>query len=332
MAAVELGRREIKQAGLVLIDQPSALLGRSPILSGDLDRRLQTRGLALDHLERLARLRGHDQRHAAFDDARLFGGDQRHAVAQELGVVERDRRDHGDKWPLHHIGCIKPAAESDLEQDDIGRMACEQHKRRRGLDLEHGDRRRAIGDLALRQRVRERLIADELAAIGISETEALIEAHQMRRGIDMHTAASRFEHRSHEGDGRALAIRARDMDDGRQLPLRMAERPEHSPHPFKRQVDPLRMKRQQARHNGINRTHDALDYSKNSGAPMTLACLRRWVGCSGLQPDVASSRYMLTGTGRFSIGGGSGTAAAITAGALVNSRHRLDSVSRNWRR
>jgi hypothetical protein len=33
------------------------------------------------------------------------------------------------------------------------------------------------------------------------------------------------------------------------------------------------MKRQQARHNGINRIHDALHYSKNSGAPMTLACL-----------------------------------------------------------
>ena len=89
----------------------------------------------------------------------------------------------------------------------------------------------------------------------------------------MHAAAGGFEHCSHEGNGRALAVRARDMDDGRQLPLRMAKRAEQAPHPLERQVDPLRMKRQQTRHNGINRTHDALHYSKNSGAPMTLAFL-----------------------------------------------------------
>ena len=61
MAAEELRRRQIEQAVVVLIDEPAALLGRGPVLAGDPDRRVQARGLALDHRERLARLRGHDQ-------------------------------------------------------------------------------------------------------------------------------------------------------------------------------------------------------------------------------------------------------------------------------
>jgi hypothetical protein len=192
VAAVELWAPE-DRAGRPRPDRRAVQPSVAVQFSSDLDRRCR-RGLALDHPERLARLRGHDQRHAALDDARLLGSDQCHAVAQELGVVERDRRDHGDKRPLHHIGGIKPAAEPDLKQQHIGRMAREQHKRRRGLDLEHGDRRRAIGDLALRECVCERLISDELAAVSVPESEALVETHQMRRGIDMHTAASRFEH------------------------------------------------------------------------------------------------------------------------------------------
>ena len=78
----------------------------------------------------------------------------------------------------------------------------------------------------------------------------------------MHAVARRLQHRAHEGDGRALAVGAGDMDDRRQPPLRMAERVEHAPHPVERQVDALGMQRQQPRHDGIDRGHDALDYSK----------------------------------------------------------------------
>ena len=58
VAAEEPRRRQVEQAGFVLIDQPAALLGGGPILAGDLERRAERAGLPLDHGERVARLRG----------------------------------------------------------------------------------------------------------------------------------------------------------------------------------------------------------------------------------------------------------------------------------
>src|SRR5215467_2555258 len=146
----------------------------------------------------------------------------------------------------------------------------------------------------------------------------------------MHAAAGRFQDRPHEGDSRALAVRPRHMDDPRQFLLRMAERSKQAPHPIERQVDPLRMKREQARHDGIDQVHDALDYSINPGAPMTLAsfpehlCL--WRNTTRLQWN---KRYRFAGTGRFSTTAASGAGAGGVGGVLVNSRHRLDSVARS---
>ncbi|MNC74597.1 hypothetical protein D3C75_1259790 [compost metagenome] len=44
-----------------------------------------------------------------------------------------------------------------------------------------------------------------------------------------------------QGDGRALAVGAGDMDHRRQLVLRIAQRRTKGPHPLQRQVDALRM-------------------------------------------------------------------------------------------
>ena len=90
MAAVKLRRRQIEQAGLVLIDQPAALLGGGPVLAGDLERRIEPRRLPLDHGQRVARLRGDDRRRAALEDAGLLGGDLLERVAEKFGVVDRD--------------------------------------------------------------------------------------------------------------------------------------------------------------------------------------------------------------------------------------------------
>ena len=60
---------------------------------------------------------------------------------------------------------------------------------------------------------------DDLAA----HTAALFEVNQMRRGIDMHLLARRFEHGAKISNGRALAIRSGHVDDGRQPILRTSE-------------------------------------------------------------------------------------------------------------
>ena len=58
VAAVELRRRQIEQAGLVLIDQAAALLGaRSSPAPAIVSGAPQPRRLPLDHGERVARLR-----------------------------------------------------------------------------------------------------------------------------------------------------------------------------------------------------------------------------------------------------------------------------------
>ena len=62
------------------------------------------------------------------------------------------------------IGGVEPPAEPDLQQHDIGRMLREQAERRRGLDLEKGDRLAGIDLLALLQRRAQLVVVDQLAA------------------------------------------------------------------------------------------------------------------------------------------------------------------------
>ncbi len=116
-------------------------------------------------------------------------------VAEMLGMIERDRRDHGGERALDHVGGIEPAAEPDFEQQHVGRMAREQQEARRGRDLEHGDRRAGIDALAFGERAASSSSDDQPAFALRAEPEALVEAHEMRRGVDVHAqspAASRI--------------------------------------------------------------------------------------------------------------------------------------------
>ena len=69
------------------------------------------------------------------------------------------------------------------------------------------------------QRARRAPVRHELAG----DADALVEAHQMRRGIDVHALPRRLGHRAQEGTGAALAVGAGDMDHRWQPTLRMIE-------------------------------------------------------------------------------------------------------------
>ena len=176
----------------------------------------------------------------------------------ETGVIDARER------LGHHIGGIEPAAEPDLEQQRIGGMAREQQEAGRGLHFEHGDRRVAVGALAGREHLDEFGVADQHAAARPAEAEALVEPHQVGRGIDMHARARRLEHGAHERDGRALAVGAGDMDDRRQLAFRVAERFEQAPHAVERQVDPLGVERQEPRQDRIYMGHSEVIMGRSS--------------------------------------------------------------------
>jgi hypothetical protein len=133
-----------------------------------------------------------------------------------------------------------------------------------------------IGALAFLQRFGERRVGHQRAG----DPEALVEAHQVRRGIDVDAAAARLQHRAHEGDGGALAVGAGDVDHRRHALLGVAERIEQPPHAVERKVDPLGMQRQQTRDDVVIAGH-RLDCSARMAAKSRLRrngvdIRRRW--------------------------------------------------------
>ena len=170
-------------------------------------------------------------------------------------MVERDRRDHARQRMVDDVGGVEAAAQADFQQQHVGRVAREQHECRRRLDLEHGDRRFAIEAFALAERVGKLGVRNQHAAPRPADPESFVDAHQVGRGVGMDALAGRLEDRAHERDGRAFAVGAGDVDDGRHTPLRVAEAVQDPPHAVERQIDPLRMQRQQPRHDGVDGRH-----------------------------------------------------------------------------
>ncbi len=238
--------RQVEQPVLVLEDKPAALGKGDPVAVAGEDRGGEPGGVRLDHLHHLRDLRCHHRRAAALDDARLLAGDLAERVAEELFVVERDRRDRRDQRIVDDIGGVVAAAKPDLEQGEVGRMAREEEDRRRGGDLELRDRRAVVDALDLEERLDQRVLADEAAAAGAAEPDALMETDEMRRGVDMGRLPRRLDHGAEEGGGRSLAVGAGDVDDRRQAPLGMPEPRQEHAHAVEREVDLARIERLEA--------------------------------------------------------------------------------------
>src|SRR5262249_2709305 len=96
---------------------------------------------------------------------------------------------------------------------------------------------------------------NECSAARPAEAKTFIEAHQMRRGVDVHIAARGFENSAHECDHRALAIGATDVNERWQAPLGMVEPVENPPHAGEGEIDLLGVKREQACENGVDGGH-----------------------------------------------------------------------------
>ena len=167
-------------------------------------------------------------------------------------MIDRHRRDDARQRALDHIGGVEPAAEPDFEKENVGGITREQQKRGRGLDLEHRDRRVAVPGFAFGERSGELSILDKFSAAVAADAEALVEMNQIGRRIDMHALAGRFKNRAHEGDGRAFAVGAGDMDQRRQFLFGMIERGKQALDAIERQIDALWMQRQEPRQNGVD--------------------------------------------------------------------------------
>ena len=176
------------------------------------------------------------------EDAGFFGRDLLERVAEKIGMIDRNGRDDGGERTIDHVGRVEPAAEADFEQQHVGRMAREQ-QHAAAVVISNT----VIGSPPL-TRSHSSSVAPSSSSLTSAPAEpvALVETHQMRRGIDMHALAGGLQDRAHEGDGRALAVGAGDVDHRRQVPLGMAERGEQPLDAVERQVDALGMQRQRA--------------------------------------------------------------------------------------
>ena len=102
------------------------------------------------------------------------------------------------------------------KQQQIGRRLGEGEEGRGGGDLEQGDQLAGIGGLGAGEAIHQHRFADGRRAIGAGKHDALMEVDEMRRGVDMHALAQRLRHGADEGDQRALAVGAGDMNHRRQ--------------------------------------------------------------------------------------------------------------------
>ena len=87
------------------------------------------------------------------------------------------------------------------------------------------------------------------------------ETDKMRRRVDMHRLAGRFQHGAQEGRRRPLAVGAGNMNHWRQLQLRMAELAHQNLHAVERQVDLARVERAETLKNCVGTVHGCGGFS-----------------------------------------------------------------------
>ena len=122
---------------------------------------------------------------------------------------------------------------------------------------------RAVGGLAALEQRGERVLVDQAAG----EADALVEAGEVRRGVDVDAGAAGLEAGAQRGDDRALAVGAGDVDDRRQPALGMAERGEEPLDAAEREVDDLGVQRRQPVEDRVAaRAHSAAWAASSTGA------------------------------------------------------------------
>ncbi len=279
MAPGEARPREVEQVGLVLVDEPAALLVHGEVLITD-QHGPGTDGFrapAEDGVGLGVVLGGDHRRAAALEDPGLLGRDRLDRVAEILGMVAADRRHHRAGRPVDHVGGVEPAAEADFQEQHVGGALREEQERRGRGDLEHRDRLAGIGALTAREGVGQTVLVHEVPAADPADAHPLVESHEVRGGVDVGGQAAGLQNRPHERDGRALAVGAGDVDHGRQAALRMVQPREQPLDAAERQVDGAGVERQEARHQGVGRGHRRAQAASEAaaGAPAWDTLVRR---------------------------------------------------------
>jgi hypothetical protein len=199
---------------------------------------------AVEHALRRHRIADND-RAAGAHDAGLLVADGLAVGAEELDMVDIDAGDDR-AGRLDDVDRVQPAAQADLEDHEVELRARQrQHDRQRGeLEVAQADlglvgAMAAARELDIGKGRQQRVGRDGLAL----DAAALLEMHQVRRGVEAGAIAGLLVDGFEQGTGRALAVGAADDDDrtGRLQAATLVEALRHLAHPVQPHVDGLGM-------------------------------------------------------------------------------------------
>ena len=172
------------------------------------------------HRERLRLLGSKDDLRPGLDDARLLRSDLREGIAEVVGVVHADGRDHADVGSVH-VGGVPATAHSGLDDRNVDRGVGEQRVAEPGDDLEHRHRWPTLGDrgrvhhldegLDLPVDVHEPLGRDRLTV----DLDAFGEITQCRTGHEPGAKTHGPQQGLDDARDRGLTVGPRDVDDRR---------------------------------------------------------------------------------------------------------------------
>ena len=160
-----------------------------------------------------------DQRDAGFGNSGLFTRDRNDVGTEEMLMVESEASDRRHQRPFDDVRRVEPTAKADFEDARVRRGPNERQERHRGRDLEEARLDSVAPVEHLGQQRGERLIVDQSAG----NANPLVEPDEVRAGEGVDLVPRRFERGSEEGDRRALAIGAGDVEHWRKPVLRPSE-------------------------------------------------------------------------------------------------------------
>ena len=173
----------------------------------------------------------------------LLARDRLGSRAQKLLMIEPDAHHHGDRR-IDDVDGVQATTHADFEHPGVEPRRLEHEKSAKRVVLEKSERdrtARAIGTSPARlldtlESRNERARLD----LRVLHPDSLAIIPQVRRGERAHTIARSLQNSGGIGCDGALAVGARDGDDGQSW-LPPAEALEHGPQPLEPKVDRLRV-------------------------------------------------------------------------------------------
>ena len=138
-------------------------------------------------------------------------------------MIHRDRHDQRYGGLLDDVGGIEASTEAHFHHAGIRRMGGKQQETDSRENLKDRDRLTGIGIGNAADGLGESFVIDEFTTLSPAHPVALVPVDQVRRGVDVDGMPRCFKQRTTESRSRTLAVGAGDVNDRRQMILRIMQ-------------------------------------------------------------------------------------------------------------